>query len=67
MGIVDRLKSAYSLLGDPLHRDAYEEIEKLQEALHDIKDMPDNWEMDDELDMYFVVDNHIRIADEALK
>lgn len=31
MDVVDRLKSSYSLLGDPLHRDAWEEIERLRE------------------------------------
>lgn len=30
MDIVDRLKSSHSLLGDPLHRDAWEEIEGLR-------------------------------------
>jgi hypothetical protein len=43
------------------------EIERLRDALHDIQDMPDDWENDDELNLYFVVDNHILIATEALK
>lgn len=30
MDIVAELKDAYSFLGDPLHRKAYEEIERLQ-------------------------------------
>ena len=67
MDIVDELKDSYSFLGDPLHRKAWEEIEKLRDALHDIQDMPDDWENDDELNLYFVVDNHIFIATEALK
>ena len=33
MDIVDELKDAYSFLGDPLHRKAWEEIERLREAL----------------------------------
>jgi hypothetical protein len=28
MDIVDKLKSSHSLLGDPLHREAWEEIER---------------------------------------
>ena len=30
MDIVDKLKSSHSLLGDPLHREAWEEIEQLR-------------------------------------
>lgn len=30
MDIVDKLKSSHSLLGDPLHRQAWEEIERLR-------------------------------------
>jgi len=30
MDIVDKLKSSHSLLGDPLHREAWEEIEGLR-------------------------------------
>ena len=30
MDIVDKLKDSYAFLGDPLHRDAWEEIEKLR-------------------------------------
>jgi hypothetical protein len=33
MDIVDRLKSSHSLLGDPLHRDAWEEIERLRDRV----------------------------------
>ena len=33
MDIVDELKSAHSFHGDPLHRKAWEEIERLREAL----------------------------------
>lgn len=32
MNLVDRLKSAHSFHGDPLHREAWEEIERLQPA-----------------------------------
>jgi hypothetical protein len=42
------------------------EIERLREALYDIQDMPDNWEQDEELNLLFVVDNHVRIAKTAL-
>jgi hypothetical protein len=45
---------------------AADEIEKLREALYDIQDMPDNWEQDEELNLLFVVDNHVRIAKAAL-
>jgi len=30
MDIVNRLKSSHSMLGDPLHREAWEEIEQLR-------------------------------------
>ena len=30
MDIVDKLKSSHSLLGDPLHREAWKEIERLR-------------------------------------
>jgi predicted nucleic acid-binding Zn-ribbon protein len=33
MDIVIELKDAYAFLGDPLHRKAYEEIERLREKL----------------------------------
>ena len=33
MDIVAELKDGYSFLGDPMHRKAYEEIERLREAL----------------------------------
>jgi hypothetical protein len=35
MDIVDELKDSYSFLGDPLHRKAWEEIEKLRKRLKD--------------------------------
>ena len=35
MKIVDRLKSSHSFLGDPLHREAWMEIEKLQGILEE--------------------------------
>ena len=33
MDLVDRLKSSHSLLGDPLHREAWEEIENLRKLI----------------------------------
>lgn len=39
MDIVDKLKSSHSMLGDPLHREAWEEIERLREALEYVADM----------------------------
>ena len=30
MDIVDRLKASHSMLGDPLHREAWEEIEQMR-------------------------------------
>ena len=33
MNLVDRLKASHSFIGDPLHREAYEEIEELVSAL----------------------------------
>jgi hypothetical protein len=36
MDIVIELKDAYAFLGDPLHRKAYDEIERLRLALHTI-------------------------------
>lgn len=33
MKLIDRLKSAHSFHGDPLHRDAWERIEELEMAL----------------------------------
>lgn len=35
--IVERLKSSHSLLGDPLHREAWEEIERLREENQQIR------------------------------
>jgi hypothetical protein len=34
MNLVDRLKSAHSFHGDPLHREAWEEIERLEKELY---------------------------------
>lgn len=33
MNLVDRLKASHSFIGDPLHREAYEEIERLMEII----------------------------------
>jgi len=35
--LIDKLKSAHSFHGDPLHREAWEEIEKLRKDLADYK------------------------------
>lgn len=43
MKIVDRLKSSYSFLGDPLHREAWMEIEKLQGILEECAIYFDNY------------------------
>ena len=37
MELVDRLKSAHSLFGDPLHRESWEEIERLRDAIIKIR------------------------------
>lgn len=42
-------------------------INALQEALGYIADMPDGWEEDEELNLLFVVDNHVKVAREALE
>jgi len=34
MDIVDKLKDSYAFLGDPLHREAWEEIERLRDELY---------------------------------
>ena len=39
MDIVDKLKSSHSLLGDPLHREAWEEIEAIRVQLGDQLDL----------------------------
>lgn len=36
MNLVDRLKASYSFLGDPLHREAYEEIERLRHEFREL-------------------------------
>lgn len=33
MNLVDRLKASHSFIGDPLHREAFEEIERLMEII----------------------------------
>jgi len=38
----------------------------LREALEYIADMSDGWEEDEELNLMFVVDNHVKAAREAL-
>jgi len=65
--VLEYLEDVYSFLMDPAIGKAIDEIKRLRQALHDIQDMPDDWENDDELNLYFVVDNHILIATEALK
>jgi len=35
MDIVDKLKDSYSFLGDPLHREAWEEIEAVRTQMSD--------------------------------
>jgi hypothetical protein len=54
--------------------DAADEIERLRRKIHYlyevleyITDMPDGWEEDEELNLMFVVDNHIKAAREALE
>lgn len=39
MNLIDRLKSAHSFHGDPLHREAWEYIERLQKANHLLADI----------------------------
>jgi len=36
MDIVEVLKDSHGFLGDPLHREAWEEIERLREALREL-------------------------------
>jgi hypothetical protein len=36
--IVERLKSSHSMLGDPLHREAWKEIERLREKNKELVD-----------------------------
>ena len=69
MDIVERLrtKGPMSFQMDWADRaKAADEIERLRNALHDIQDMPEEWELDEEMNLLFVIDNHIRIAKEAL-
>ena len=65
MNIIETLRERYRL--DPTVQQAADEIERLRDALHDIQDMPEDWELDEEMDLLFVIDNHIRIAMEALE
>jgi hypothetical protein len=65
MNIIETLRERYRL--DPTVQQAADEIERLRDALHDIQDMPEDWELDEEMDLLFVIDNHIRIAKEALE
>ena len=39
MDIIAKLKDAYAFLGDPLHREAWEEIERLQKENDDLSAM----------------------------
>ena len=36
MNLVDRLKASHSFIGDPLHREAYEEIERLRQEFREL-------------------------------
>jgi hypothetical protein len=65
MNIIETLRERYRL--DPIVQQAADEIERLRDALHDIQDMPEDWELDEEMNLLFVIDNHIRIAKEALE
>ena len=65
MDIVETLRERYRL--DPTVQQAADEIELLRDALHDIQDMPEDWELDEEMNLLFVIDNHIRLAKEALE
>jgi hypothetical protein len=42
MDLIDKLKSAHSFHGDPLHREAWEEIERLEEVIAKITLMASN-------------------------
>ena len=65
MNIIETLRERYRL--DPTVQQAADEIERLRDALHDIQDMPEDWELDEEMNLLFVIDNHIRLAKEALE
>jgi hypothetical protein len=65
MNIIETLRERYRL--DPTVQQAADEIERLRDALHDIQDMPEDWELDEEMTLLFVIDNHIRLAKEALE
>lgn len=71
MDIVERLRE-WNV--DPSGmEEAADEIERLRrlnseyrEALEYIADMPDGWEEDEELNLLFVVDNHVNVARDVL-
>ena len=71
MDIVEKLR--FCVIGKYDIDAAADEIERLRrlnseyrEALEYIADMPDGWEEDEELNLLFVVDNHVKAAREAL-
>jgi len=73
--IVERLraKPPRGFVLSPLMIEAADEIERLRrlnseyrEALEYIADMPDGWEEDEELNLLFVVDNHVNVARDVL-
>jgi len=65
MDIVERLRDQFDVY-DETKLEAADEIERLRNALYDIQDMPDEWELDEEMNLLFVIDTHVRIAKEAL-
>jgi hypothetical protein len=70
MTIIEELQqwlddTQYSVAQDFYSR-LLDEMEMLRNALHDIQDMPEDWESDEEMNLLFVIDNHVRIAKEAL-
>jgi hypothetical protein len=40
--LIDRLKDSYSFLGDPLHREAYEELERLEMIIDQQQEVIEN-------------------------
>ena len=65
MDIVEKLRDQFDGY-DETKLKAANEIERLRDALYDIQDMPEDWESDEEMNLLFVIDTHIRIAKEAL-
>lgn len=68
-----RAKPPKGFVLSPLMIEAADEIERLRrlnseyrEALEYIADMPDGWEEDEELNLLFVVDNHVNVARDVL-